>query len=104
MLSNILNLRAYNILGSTESEHDYHIKAETGAPLTVCSNCHSREVVGYGRVEVLVRDLPMHGKRVGICVGARRFKCKSCGKNLNTQDFTQTLFYNYLVLYLIDFY
>lgn len=80
MPTNILNLRAYTILGGTESDHDYHIKAETSAPLTVCPNCHSREVVGYGRIEVLVRDLPMHGKRVGIYVHARRFKCKSCGK------------------------
>lgn len=80
MPSNILNLRAYTILGSTESEHDYHIKAETASPLMFCSNCNSREVVGYGRVEVLVHDLPMHGKRVGIYVDARRFKCKSCGK------------------------
>ena len=54
MHHNVLNLSAYKVLGSTESEHDYHIKAETSAPLTVCSNCRSREVVGYGRVEVLV--------------------------------------------------
>lgn len=80
MHNNVLNLPAYKVLGSTESEHDYHIKAETAVPLTVCSNCRSREVVGYGRVEVLVHDLPMHGKRVGIYVDARRFKCKSCGK------------------------
>ena len=80
MHHNVLNLSAYKVLGSTESEHDYHIKAETSAPLTVCSNCRSREVVGYGRVEVLVHDLPMHGKRVGIYIDARRFKCKSCSK------------------------
>ena len=80
MHHNVLNLPAYKVLGSTESEHDYHIKAETAVPVTTCSNCRSREVVGYGRVEVLVHDLPMHGKRVGIYVDARRFKCKSCGK------------------------
>ena len=80
MHHNVLNLPAYRVLGSTESEHDYHIKAETAEPLTICSNCRSREVVGYGRVEVLVHDLPMHGKRVGIYVDARRFKCKSCSK------------------------
>ena len=80
MHRNVLNLPAYKVLGSTESEHDYHIKAETSDPLTVCSNCRSREVVGYGRIEVLVHDLPMHGKRVGIYVDARRLKCKSCGK------------------------
>ena len=27
-----------------------------------------------------MHDLPMHGKRVGIYVDARRLKCKSCGK------------------------
>lgn len=80
MHRNVLNLTAYKVLGSNESEHDYHIKAETAVPVTICSNCRSREVVGYGRVEVLVHDLPMHGKRVGIYVDARRFKCKSCGK------------------------
>ena len=80
MHHNVLNLPAYRVLGSTESEHDYHIKAETAEPLTICANCRSREVVGYGRVEVLVHDLPMHGKRVGIYVDARRFKCKSCSK------------------------
>ena len=80
MHRNVLNLPAYKVLGSTDSEHDYHIKAETAVPVTVCSNCRSREVVGYGRVEVLVHDLPMHGKRVGIYVDARRFKCKPCGK------------------------
>jgi transposase len=80
MHHNVLNLSAYKVLGSNESEHDYHIKAETSNPLMVCTNCRSREVVGYGRVEVLVHDLPMHGKRVGIYVDARRFKCKSCSK------------------------
>ncbi len=80
MHHNVLNLADYKVIGSTESEHDYHIKAETAVPAMVCSNCHSREVVGYGRLEVLVHDLPMHGKRVGIYVDARRLKCKSCGK------------------------
>lgn len=80
MHSNVLNLPAYKVIGSTESEHDYHIKAETALPVMVCSNCRSLEVVGYGRLELLVHDLPMHGKRVGIYVYARRLKCKSCGK------------------------
>ena len=80
MHHNVLNLSAYKVIGSTESEHDYYIKAETAVPSMVCFNCRSREVVGYGRLEVLVHDLPMHGKRVGIYVDTRRFKCKSCGK------------------------
>lgn len=36
--------------------------------------------VGFGRREQLIKDLPMHGKRVGIYVNTRRMKCKSCTK------------------------
>jgi transposase len=80
MPSNILNLPAYTILGSSESDHDYHIRAETNSPIAKCEACKNSQIVGYGRIEVLVHDLPMHGKRVGIYVDARRYRCKACGK------------------------
>lgn len=44
MHRNVLNLPAYKMLGSTESEHDYYIKAETSVPLTIRSNCKRIEV------------------------------------------------------------
>ena len=35
---------------------------------------------GHGRVEILVHDLPVHGKQVGVYVDARRLRCQGCGK------------------------
>lgn len=37
-------------------------------------------VIGHGRNELLVHDLPSHGKRVGIYIDAPRYRCKTCGK------------------------
>lgn len=77
---NILNLRQYNVLSAKETDHDYHIDAETTSPDEICRSCGSENVVGGGRQEILIKDLPMHGKRVGIYVKARRFRCRDCGK------------------------
>ncbi len=79
-MENILNLPAYRILASTETNHDYHIKAETISPVGSCPGCNTSRFTGYGRIEVLIHDLPMHGKRVSIYVDAHRFKCKECSK------------------------
>ena len=73
MPANILNLPAYAITKVLEEEHDYHIYAEVvERRLSACPSCCSARIVGYGRREQLVRDLPIHGKRVGIYVDTRR--------------------------------
>ncbi len=58
----------------------YHIAAETQVAPTICPHCEGAAIVGYGRREPWIRDLPMHGKRVGLCVQTRRFRCKTCEK------------------------
>lgn len=78
MPSNILNLPAYTVLALECDEHDYHIKVEVVEPLRFCKDCGSGETVSNGRRRQLVKDLPSHGKRVGIYIQARRLKCKSC--------------------------
>ncbi len=77
---NILNLSAYTITGIEENEYDYHIDAEVRNHPSKCQNCDSDNLVGFGRNEQIIRDLPMHGKRVGIYVDTRRFQCRSCNK------------------------
>src|SRR5690554_382736 len=77
-MPNILNLSAYQVLEVKENEHDYHIQAKTVLNPTHCPHCQSSDFVGFGRKEQLVRDLPIHGKRVGIYVDTKRFKCKAC--------------------------
>ncbi|MGO9416204.1 MAG: ISL3 family transposase [Syntrophobacteraceae bacterium] len=80
MPTNILHLPAFQVTEIKETEHDYHIYADVAIPLQECIHCHARILVGFGRREQLVRDLPMHGKRVGIYVNTRRFQCRACNK------------------------
>lgn len=83
MPANILNLAAYNITGIQENEHDYHIDAETKQPPTCCPHCNSSALVGFGRREHMFRDMPMHGRRVGVYVNIRRMQCRTCAKTFS---------------------
>lgn len=80
MPANILNLPAYTVTCIDETEYDYHIDAEAKHHPTTCQNCSSPDIVGFGRNEQLVRDLTIHGKRVGIYVDTRRYQCRACKK------------------------
>lgn len=80
MPANILNLPAYTVTDIEETEHDYHVNVETKSAPQKCPHCYSDNLVGFGRNEQLVRDLPIHGKRIGIYVDTRRYQCRSCSK------------------------
>ncbi|MDY0341835.1 MAG: ISL3 family transposase [Coriobacteriia bacterium] len=77
---NILNLPAYKILRVEETEHDYHIRTELAQSPTRCPACGHARLQRYGRNEQVVRDLSIHGKRVGIYVDTQRWRCQACGK------------------------
>lgn len=83
MQTNILNLASYRVLKVEEAEHDYHVSVEVTAPVASCVYCLSENVVGFGRREQLVKDLPMHGKRVGMYVNTRRMQCRACDKTFS---------------------
>lgn len=85
MPANILNLPRLAVTQVDETDHDYHIKAQSAVDPDACPACHSKTLVGFGRNEQLVKDLPMHGKRVGIYFDTRRFRCKDCGKTFLEQ-------------------
>jgi transposase len=80
MPANILNLPDYKVVRVEETDHDYHITAEVSNPPTACPSCQSDALRGHGRNEQVIRDMPTHGKRVGIYVDTRRWRCLSCGK------------------------
>ena len=80
MPANILNLPCYKVLGIQENEHDYHVEVETVETPTACPHCQSSSFVGFGRREQMVKDLPMHGRRVGLYIDTRRYQCRGCGK------------------------
>ena len=80
MPANILNLPAYTVTALEENDHDYHINAEAKQTITRCPHCVAENPHGFGRREQVVKDLPMHGKRVGIYIDTRRFRCRACSK------------------------
>lgn len=80
MPANILNLSDFKVQRVEEGDHDYHVYAEVSNPPGVCTACGSDRLIGHGRNEQVIRDLPTHGKRLAIYVDTRRWRCQSCGK------------------------
>lgn len=80
MPANILNLPDYKVVRIEENTHDYHISAEVSLSATTCVVCNSERLIGHGRNEQVIRDIPTHGKRVAIYVDTRRWRCQVCGK------------------------
>ncbi|MBS0569415.1 MAG: ISL3 family transposase [Proteobacteria bacterium] len=80
MASNILNLAGYKVVRVEEDDHDYHITADVLRAAAACTVCGSSRIIGHGRNQQVIRDLPMHGKRVGIYVDTRRWRCTDCQK------------------------
>ena len=82
MPTNILNLPDYKIVRVEENDHDYHITAEISNAPTVCMACGSERLIGHGRNEQVIRDIPPHGKRVAIYADTRRGRCQDCAKTV----------------------
>ena len=80
MPTNILNLPDFKVQQVEEADHDYHVYAEVSNPPNTCTACNSDRLIGHGRNEQVIRDLPTHGKRLAIYVDTRRWRCQSCGK------------------------
>lgn len=83
MPTNILNLPQYRVLGLEESEHDYHITAEPVDVTAACPHCQFEHLTSWGTRDQVFKDLPMHGKRVGIYINTKRLRCQSCGKTFS---------------------
>jgi transposase len=80
MPANILNLSAYRVTKVDETPHDYHISAEPIELTKACPHCKTDRLTSWGSREQLFKDLPMHGKRVGIYIDTKRFRCGACSK------------------------
>jgi transposase len=76
--TNLLNLPQYRVLRVDETEHDYHVTVEPVESTQSCRYCQSPRFTAWGSRNQMFHDLPMHGKRVGIYVDTRRFKCLAC--------------------------
>nr|WP_190322132.1 ISL3 family transposase [Candidatus Enterovibrio escacola] len=75
-----MNYPDYNVSQVHESEYDYQVYAELKYPPSFCIHCYTPDLVGFGKRTEILMDIPMHGKRVGIHLNRKRFKCQSCNK------------------------
>ncbi len=83
MPANILNLPQYRVIRVEEADHDYHVTAEPVDVASSCPHCQSGRLTSWGTREQVFKDLPMHGKRVGIYIDTKRLRCQACGKTFS---------------------
>lgn len=76
--ANLLNLLAFRVTAVEETAHDYHVRAQTIDQPKQCRECGSDALRPWGSRESVIKDLPMHGKRVAIYVDVRRTFCNTC--------------------------
>lgn len=75
-----LNLPSIIMTGFEDKDaHDYHVYAVPADEPEYCSKCVGSSLYGHGSKTQLVMDTPMHGRRVGILLECKRYKCRSCG-------------------------
>lgn len=76
-----LNLHYYTSSIIEESDHDIHIHLALKDPVKpTCQHCQNKELQSFGKRSLHYMDLPMRGKRVGLEVEAKRYRCKKCSK------------------------
>lgn len=73
----MLNLPSLKVehVAETATQYDLSVTIDTPAP-----PCCFSGMVNNGTKKVMFRDLPIHGKHVGIWVSRQRYKCKGCGR------------------------
>jgi transposase len=74
----ILYLPGWTALSLEEHEDSYLIQAAPSLPFSTCPHCGSTTIVKHGTDSQQIRDLPIHGKRVILCVEHQRYRCTTC--------------------------
>lgn len=75
----MLNLPSLSIeqTAETATQYDFTVKVISAPP-----PCCLDGVVLNGTKQTMFRDLPIHGRHVGVWVNRQRYKCTGCGKTL----------------------
>ncbi len=67
----------------TETPSGIVIGLETEGLPQGCPVCRSKKVVGYGQLNLRIRDLPINNKAVMLDIRRRRLRCNHCGVTFN---------------------
>lgn len=74
----ILGLADYRIIAVNETEHDFHIQAECISLPSCCAHCGHPKLYKHETKPQLYMDAPIRGKRVGIIIQRKRYRCCKC--------------------------
>jgi transposase len=75
----MLNLKSITEVKTEENgDHDYHIHAVANSEPSGCPECANDAIYGHGKKVQLFMDTPIHGRRVGIFLERKRYRCRQC--------------------------
>jgi transposase len=77
----LLGLTNYRILTVDEQEYDFSIEAEPITSPSCCAHCGSILLYKHESISRLIMDIPIRGKRVGIVLHQRRYRCRACNRS-----------------------
>lgn len=71
-------LKGVRLLYMHETDSEILIGLETEKKAVGCPCCNSNAVVGYGKMQWRIRDLPVRKKAVFLEIKRRRLRCRAC--------------------------
>jgi transposase len=80
---NILNLPGWTVTDVKTGANDYRVEATYDTEPTACPHCASQgrmfgAIYRHGGKAQLIMDLPAHGKRMGVNLYRKRYRCRDC--------------------------
>lgn len=80
----LLNLPSITVTRVEEqNDNDYHVYAVPNSEPQFCSECLGTAFYSHGSKTHLYMDTPIHGRRVGVLLERKRYKCRGCGKTFS---------------------
>lgn len=71
-------LAGWSALDVEERDDCYLIEAIPSSPFSRCPQCGNEALAKHGTDRRHIRDLPIHGKQVTLCVDHQRYRCTIC--------------------------
>ncbi len=75
---NPFNLPDWLVEAWEQNSHDYRFTIRCKTPIACCPFCGGADLSKHGILTPEFRDLPMHGKRVGLLIQRQRYRCHHC--------------------------
>lgn len=75
--------QSMQLVGITETSSSLRVSLENNRQLTACPKCQKGPLLGYGRSQLRIWDLPINNKSVILEIALQRYRCKACLATFN---------------------